>query len=112
MLRLIKWAILAVLCAALVVLGVANMAPVDLYLVPPGIVRTDLMLSGIPLAVVILAAILLGVVIGELFEWLREHKHRRRASERSREVERLKAEIATLKRRLGDKDDMPRIAAQ
>lgn len=112
MLRLIKWAILAAVCVALVVLGVANMAPVDLYLVPPGIVQRDLVLAGVPLAAVILAAILLGVVIGELFEWVREHKHRRRASERGREVERLRAEIASLKRRLGDKDDLPRIAAQ
>ncbi|MGE5145381.1 MAG: lipopolysaccharide assembly protein LapA domain-containing protein [Candidatus Eiseniibacteriota bacterium] len=112
MLRLIKWAILAVICVALVVMGVANMTPVDLHLLPPGIVSSNLMLSGVPLAAVILAAILLGVVIGELFEWLREHKHRRRAAEGSRETERLKAEIASLKRRLGDKDDLPRIAAQ
>ncbi|MDT8342992.1 MAG: LapA family protein [Thermohalobaculum sp.] len=112
MLRLIKWAILATLCAALVVLGVANMAPVDLRLLPPGVVSADLALVGVPLAAVILAAMLLGVVIGELFEWLREHKHRRTASERNREVERLRAEIVALKRRLGDKDDLPRIAAQ
>ncbi|MBK0400471.1 DUF1049 domain-containing protein [Limibaculum sp. M0105] len=112
MLRLIKWAILATICVALVILGVANMAPVDLHLLPASIVKTDLVLTGVPLAAVILVAILVGVVLGELFEWLREHKHRRRASERSREVERLKGEIAALKRRHGVKDDLPRIAAQ
>ena len=112
MLRLLKWLVLAVICAALVVLGVANMAPVDLHLVPSGVVGTDLSLRGVPLAAVILAAILLGVVIGEVFEWVRETKHRRRASQRGREVEKLQAEVASLKRRLGEKDDLPRIAAQ
>jgi uncharacterized integral membrane protein len=112
MLRLIKWLILTAICLALVVMGVANMAPVDLHLLPQGIVQADYTLRGVPLAAVILGAVLLGVIIGELFEWLREAKHRRRAAEGSREVERLKAEVQTLKRRLGDKDDMPRIAAQ
>ena len=112
MLRLIKWAVLAVICIALVILGVANMEPVDLRLLPSGILAEDIALRGVPLAVVILLALLTGVVIGELFEWVREHKHRRRAVLEHREVERLQSEVASLKRRLGEKDDLPRIAAQ
>ncbi|MEO0819673.1 MAG: LapA family protein [Pseudomonadota bacterium] len=111
--RLLKLAILVALCAVLTVIGVANMAPVDLALVPDGIVEGMPKLSGVPLTVVILAAMLLGFVIGELLEWLREHKHRREVAVRGREIDTLKAENARLKSKISDpKEDLPRIAAQ
>ena len=112
MLRLIKLVVLAVICVVLVVLGVANMAPVDLHLLPEGVLETRYTVSGVPLAAVILTSMLVGVVLGELFEWVREHKHRRRASTHAREVQKLEAEIRALKKKHGEKDDLPRIAAQ
>lgn len=112
MLRLIKLLVLGAIAAVLVILGVANMAPVDLRMLPAGLGGEALTLRGIPLAGVILLSILVGVVLGEVFEWAREHKHRRNARDRAREVEALRHENAKLKRRVGgDDDDLPKIAA-
>ena len=42
-----------------------------------------------PLDLVIFGGVVAGVVIGFTWEWLREHKHRKAASLRGREVARL-----------------------
>ncbi|MEM7529392.1 MAG: LapA family protein [Pseudomonadota bacterium] len=116
LIRIIKFAILLAIVVVLVVVGVANMQSVPLRLLPDGLVLQDVPAdSGInlPLTVVILVAMLLGFVIGEIFEWMRESKHRRAAGDRGREVQALKAENARLKSKLADpKEDLPRIAAQ
>ena len=112
--RIIRLSILVLLGAALVVLGVANMAPVDLYLVPQEILPGEqYVLRGIPLALVIFVAVVLGVVIGELLEYLRESKHRRQAAEKRREVGHLRQEVGRLSARLGDNDDdLPELPAR
>lgn len=111
MLRLIKFLVMAIIAICLITVGVANMAPVDLYLLPQALGGEALSLRGIPLAAVILVSILVGVVLGELFEWVREHKHRRSARHGAMEVAALRREVAALKRRLGEDDDLPKIAA-
>ncbi|MEM7499886.1 MAG: lipopolysaccharide assembly protein LapA domain-containing protein [Pseudomonadota bacterium] len=113
-LRIVKFAVLLVICIVLVVSGVANMEFVSLRLLPP-----ELGLEGVPpplelpLTVVILGAMLVGFIIGEIFEWIRETKHRRERNNRGREIQALRAENARLKAKLSDpKEDLPRIAAQ
>ena len=108
MLRAFKMIVLGLLAVVLVVLGVANMTPVDLHLLPPAIGGFEYTLHQIPLAAVILLSILLGIVIGELIEWVREHRYRRDARRRRREAEELARENEALKARLQD-DDMPKI---
>ncbi|MEM6487631.1 MAG: LapA family protein [Pseudomonadota bacterium] len=111
--RLVRIAVLLVICAALVVLGVANMQSVTLYLLPTMVDSAAPALPDMPLAVVILAAMLLGFVCGEVFEWVREGKHRRENRDKGREIAQLRAENARLKTKLSDpKEDLPRIAAQ
>ena len=108
--RTIKLIVLGVLAAALIVLGVANMAPVDLYLLPPALFGERYGLTGIPLAVVLLAAVLAGIVIGQIIEFLRERKHRRLAEEKRREIIELRREIARLRGQLGERaDELPRL---
>ena len=113
-LRVIKFTILLLICLSLTVIGVANMGAVSLRLLPEGMgVGGVPTLPDMPLTVVILLAMLLGFVIGEIFEWLRESKHRTEVARRGREINQLKAENARLKAKVSDpKEDLPRIAAQ
>ena len=108
--RTIKMAVLALIAGALVLVGVANMAAVDLYLLPVPLFGDAYSVKGIPLAVVILAAVLTGVIVGLVIEWLREHKHRRTAEDKRREIVELRQENARLRSRLGaGADELPRI---
>jgi hypothetical protein len=108
--RTIKLIVLGVLGAALVLIGVSNMGPVDLHLIPPSLAGGRLSLLDVPLAAVILAAILLGVFIGQVMEWIRGRKRRAAANETHREIAALKDEVAQLRRQLGtEDDDLPRV---
>jgi uncharacterized integral membrane protein len=110
--RLLRFLAIALILLILVVLGVANMQPVTLNVLPEGMVDTAPSIGGVPLSVVILASMLVGFVIGEVFEWLRERKHRREVSTRGREIQQLRAENARLRAKLSDpSEDLPRIAA-
>ncbi|MEM7614990.1 MAG: lipopolysaccharide assembly protein LapA domain-containing protein [Pseudomonadota bacterium] len=99
MLRFIKLVFLAVMMAAIIVLALANRGPVTLNLLPEGVANILPLSIEVPLFSVILASILLGLLIGYILEWLREHKHRRTASVKKREVEGLSREVESLKRK-------------
>lgn len=108
--RFIKTLVLILIGLCLVVLGLGNMAPVDLHLVPTQVAGTELSFSQIPLAAVIMASVLLGLVIGQLLEWVREGKQRRVSNDRGREVARLRSELESVKGKVSDPDDdLPRI---
>ena len=108
--RMIKLLFLTLLGFGLVVVGVANMAPVDIHLLPPQIGLAGTRLEGVPLTFVILVAVVTGILIGQLMEWVREARHRRLVDERGREVGRLKREIRRLSARLGEGDEsLPRL---
>ena len=89
---------LAVLGVALLVVALANRAPVPVRLLPDDMAA----LTGLtwamelPLFLVIFGGIILGVLIGFVWEWFREHGHRATASQKSREVTRLERELAVL----------------
>jgi uncharacterized integral membrane protein len=106
----IKLIVLGLLAAILIALGVANMVAVDLYLLPAKLFGDTFSIKQIPLAVVILAAVLLGILIGLVIEYLREHKHRRVAEEKRREIVQLRQEVTRLRAKMGGQgDDLPRI---
>jgi putative membrane protein len=50
-----------------------------------------------PVILVIFGGIVVGVLIGFVWEWFREHGHRATASQKAREVTRLERELAVLK---------------
>lgn len=111
--RTIKLIVLGVLTVILVLLGVANMTAVDLHLLPPGLGGERFSLTGVPLPIVIAAAILLGILLGLVFEWVRERGQRSVAEDKRREVAALRSELAELRRKLGDQaDDLPRFPAR
>ena len=93
--RYIRYAFLAVLAICLVAVALANREMVTLQLLP-----TDLStLLGIqqrvtlPLFIVIFGGIVAGLMIGFVWEWLREHKHRARAANEAAERRRLEREL-------------------
>jgi len=110
--RTVKLIVLGLLAVILIALGVANMAAVDLYLLPAALFGDSFSVKGLPLAVVILAAVLMGILAGLVIEFLREHKQRRVAEEKRREIVRLRQEVTRLRTKLGDREDeLPRIPA-
>ena len=97
--RYIKYIFLGVLALCLVTVAIANRGMVELKLVPAA-------LSGplgfqeraeMPLYIVIFGAILMGILIGFVWEWLREHRYRREAELRRREALRLEHENRELR---------------
>lgn len=103
--RMLKLLALTLVGLGLVVVGVANIAPVDLHLLPPELGLDATRLTGVPLSAVILVAVFVGVIIGHLMEWIREAKHRRMVEERNREVGRLRREVRRLTERIGEGED-------
>ena len=99
MIRYLRLILLALLGVALLVVALANRAPVPVRLLPEDMAA----LTGLtwamelPLFLVIFGGIIAGVLIGFVWEWFREHGHRATASQKSREVTRLERELAVLK---------------
>jgi putative membrane protein len=99
MIRYLRLIFLALVGVGLLTVALANRAPVSVRLLPEDLAaltgltwRMDL-----PLFLVIFAGIILGVLIGFVWEWFREHSHRATASQKSRDVTRLERELAVLK---------------
>lgn len=97
--RYIRYAFLAGLGIVLISLSLANRGFVTLKLMPDAVAELAgfNMSISLPLFVVVLGGIVAGLVIGFFWEWMREHKHRREASEKTREVRKLEREVGRLK---------------
>ncbi|MEL7027551.1 MAG: LapA family protein [Pseudomonadota bacterium] len=90
------WAALAIV---LLTIALANRGPVTFNLLPTelgGLIGFNWAMT-VPLYLVILVAIVGGLAIGYMAEWLREYRYRSTASREHRELERLKKEVSTLK---------------
>ncbi len=107
MLRYLRYLFLGLVAVALVTVALANRAPVVLRLLPEDMAA----LTGVSWAVELplFAAVFLGVVagllIGFVWEWLREARHRAAASARGREADRLARELAMMRDAKGEVDD-------
>lgn len=97
--RYIRYLILAAIGVALVAVALANREPVSLQLLPEGLARIAGMNQSLqlPLFLVIFGGVAVGVLIGFIWEWLREHKHRAEVSRKSKEVGKLEREVKKLK---------------
>lgn len=97
--RYLKWAWLASLAVVLLVVAMANRGEVTLRLLPEEIGT----FAGIewtvqlPLFLVIFLGIVGGLMIGFIWEWFREHKHRMEATRQGREARKLQREVEALK---------------
>ena len=107
--RYIRYAFLAVLAIVLVSVALANRVMVTLQLLPLGLSEMVGMNRSIelPLFIVIFGGIVAGLLIGFVWEWLREHKHRAAAARRQVEVKKLERELRRTKaERDKDKDEV------
>ncbi|MCR9125684.1 MAG: LapA family protein [Rhodobacteraceae bacterium] len=107
--RYIRYAILAALTIVLVSVALANRETVVLELLPSGLAE----LAGqnwsvaLPQFVVIFGGVAAGLLVGFVWEWIREHKHRRVASQSTRQARQLEREVNRLKtERNKDKDEV------
>jgi uncharacterized integral membrane protein len=85
--------VLVPLAVLIVVFAVANRQPVTVSFDPFG--AGDPALSAtVPLYILIFILVIMGVIVGGLAAWLRQHKWRRAARRASAETRALKAELA------------------
>lgn len=99
MIRYLRLLFLGLVGLGLLLVALANRAPVSVRLLSEDLAAlTGLTWAmDLPLFVVIFGGIVVGVLIGFIWEWFREHGHRATASQKSREVARLERELAVLK---------------
>ncbi|MBY6067246.1 DUF1049 domain-containing protein [Leisingera aquaemixtae] len=105
--RYIRYAVLGALAIVLVSVCLANSTVVELKLMPAALAE----LFGfnysiaLPLFVVVLGGVGAGLVIGFLWEWIREHKHRSEAAQKAREARKLNREVTRLKKQKNEGKD-------
>ena len=97
--RYLRYAFLLALAAVLIVIAFANRGTVTLRLLPEGIGRHWSLGAAweVPLFLIIFGAIVAGVAIGFVWEWLREARYRSEARGRRRESAALRREVDRLK---------------
>jgi len=99
LLRYLKYTFLIVVALALVLMAMANRETVTLEVIPPDLAAWFGIQYGIdlPLFLVILGSVVVGVLVGFVWEWLREHRHRAEAATQKRTAQALEREVKTLK---------------
>jgi uncharacterized integral membrane protein len=107
MLRALKYVFLLILGIVLLTVAFANREPVTLELIPQefallfgGAVSVEL-----PLFLVIFGGIVGGLLIGFVWEWLREARYRSAASQHRRDVVKLEREVTRLRDRAEEPQD-------
>lgn len=107
MIRFLRFGFLILLGIVLITLALANREPVTLKLLPGEL--ADLLglpyQITLPLFISLFAMIALGVLIGFIWEWFREHKHRAEAARQAKEARRAKKELDAVKREAGQPQD-------
>ncbi|NOC46581.1 DUF1049 domain-containing protein [Ruegeria sp. HKCCD7559] len=109
MMRYLRYAFLAALGIILISVSLANVQSVELKLMPDALAELlgFNLSASLPLFLVVLGGVAAGLVIGFLWEWLREHKHRRDATVKKTEVRKLEREVKKLKKKQNQgKDDV------
>ncbi len=99
MIRYTRYLLLAALAIALLTVALANRSTMVIKALPDDLaafwgVNWQIEL---PLFLIIFGGIVVGLLLGFVWEWLREHKHRSTASTKTREVSRLERELATMR---------------
>jgi len=97
--KMIRYAFWAIVGLCLILIGLANRDAVTVRAMPEALgdllgLSPDLEL---PLFVVIFVAVGAGLMIGFLWEWVREHRMRADARGKAREVETLRREVDQLR---------------
>ncbi|UWR23276.1 LapA family protein [Sulfitobacter sp. S190] len=97
--RYIRYACIAIFAVALISVALANREMVPLKVLPDelsGLFAVNPSIQ-MPLFIIILGSILAGLLVGFIWEWIREHAQRAEAAAQAREMRRLQRENAKLK---------------
>lgn len=99
MMRWLRWGLLGLLAILLVTVALANRSLVTVRALPPDIAAFAGFGGAVemPLFLVIYGGIIAGLLIGFVWEWFREMKHRSAASRGRREVAKLEREVSRLR---------------
>jgi len=99
MMKYLRYLFLALVALCLVTLALANRTGVPVRLLPDDLAA----LTGIgwaatvPVWLVFVGGLLGGLILGFVWEWLREHRHRAAARTGKREVQRLERELSVMR---------------
>jgi uncharacterized integral membrane protein len=98
-LRFFKYLFLIVVALILVLMAFANREIVLLEVIPEALapwlgIQFAMQL---PLFIVVLGSVMVGVLVGFVWEWLREHRYRSEARTQKRQARALEREVQTLK---------------
>lgn len=105
--KYLRYLFLAVVGLCLILVALANRAAVTVKVLPEEMAAYlgQPLSYQLPLFVIIFAAIVIGLLIGFVWEWFREHKHRADARAQRREKEQLAREVKGLKRKSNEGRD-------
>ncbi len=103
--KYIRYALYAFVSIFFILLAFNNNDPVDFVLVPDFIPGINEISVTVPLFIVTLGALLVGLVLGYIFEYVREARIRRKASRAQKELKKTTAELESLKKEAGKHDD-------
>lgn len=105
--RYIRYLFLAVIGLFLILVALANRGMVTVKLLPEEIAAYlgQPLSYELPLFIVIFGGIIVGLLIGFVWEWFREHKLRVDGRLQKREKERLEREVKGLKRKSNEGKD-------
>jgi lipopolysaccharide assembly protein A len=109
MIRTFRYILLLVMAVVLLTIAMANRVPVTVRLLPDDLAAFfgGTWALDMPLFLALLGGVVAGLLIGFVWEWVRESKHRVTASSKSREVARLERELAVLRdTKPDDQDDV------
>ncbi|MDF1727691.1 MAG: lipopolysaccharide assembly protein LapA domain-containing protein [Sulfitobacter sp.] len=97
--RYVRYFCIAIFAVALISVALANRMLVPLRVLPDEVAGWFAVAPSIqlPLFIVILGAILAGLLVGFIWEWIREHGERAEKARLQRENRRLEREVARLK---------------
>lgn len=97
--RYVRYLCIAIFAIALIAVALANRSMVSLKLLPTEVSGWFALNPEIqvPLFIVILGSIIAGLLVGFVWEWIREYGQRAEAARQAREMRRLEREVVRLK---------------
>ncbi len=97
--RYIRYASIAIFAVALILIALANRGMVTVKLLPDEVAALAAMNPSyeVPLFIVIFGGIVAGLIVGFIWEWIREAKERMVAARQAREMQQMRTEIRRLK---------------
>ena len=97
--RYIRYASIAIFAVALILIALANRGMVTVRMLPEEIASLAALNPSydVPLFIVIFGGIVAGLIVGFIWEWIREAKERMAAARQAREMQQMRAEIRRLK---------------